>query len=77
LWFVRGVKSPCNLTCRIEPDSGYCAGCGRDIAEIVEWPSAPDDRKQQILLALPQRLAAMTDASPAPVGPLSIAAART
>ncbi|MDM7956959.1 MAG: DUF1289 domain-containing protein [Blastomonas sp.] len=53
------MKSPCNQTCRIYERMGYCEGCGRNLGEIQEWPSASDTRKRQILSDLPSRLAAL------------------
>lgn len=59
---VYAMQSPCNQTCRIDDHTGYCIGCGRDLDEIAEWPDAPEIRQQQILSALPPRMAAMTAA---------------
>jgi predicted Fe-S protein YdhL (DUF1289 family) len=53
------MNSPCNQTCKIDQRTGYCQGCGRDIAEIQEWPDSADAVKLQILAALPARLARM------------------
>ncbi|WP_238550710.1 DUF1289 domain-containing protein [Blastomonas sp. AAP53] len=56
------MKSPCNQTCRIHHRTGYCEGCGRDLDEIQEWPTASVGRRQQILSALPSRMAEMAEA---------------
>ena len=53
------VASPCNQTCVIDQPTGHCTGCGRTLGEIGEWASATPERQRAILLALPQRLAAL------------------
>ena len=47
------IPSPCVGICRLDPDTGFCQGCRRTIAEISAWPrlDAPDR------LALLERLA--------------------
>jgi len=49
------VESPCNAICRIDPASGYCAGCRRTIEEIMGWPTADDDWKRAVLDRLKAR----------------------
>ena len=43
--FKGTVRSPCISICRIEPASGYCAGCHRTIDEIADWAMMSDERK--------------------------------
>ena len=33
------IQSPCIQLCVLEPDSGYCMGCGRTGDEIASWIS--------------------------------------
>lgn len=47
--------SPCNGVCRMQPRTGYCAGCWRSIDEIAQWAAAGDDYKQAVLTAIAQR----------------------
>ena len=58
------VPSPCVSICRMDatlgPDAdrrvgGLCVGCLRTIDEIIEWGSASDARKHEILAAIAQR----------------------
>ena len=49
---VSEIPSPCIGVCRLDPDSGLCAGCLRTLAEIAAWPAAGDDER----LAIVQRL---------------------
>ena len=41
------IRSPCIAVCELR--NGYCVGCGRTMDEIVEWSSATDARKEDIL----------------------------
>ncbi|MGN6703146.1 MAG: DUF1289 domain-containing protein [Burkholderiaceae bacterium] len=52
------VPSPCIGVCRIEPDSGLCAGCRRTPGEIAVWPTATTESRLRIL----QQLACRRDA---------------
>ncbi|HND23488.1 MAG TPA: DUF1289 domain-containing protein [Rhodocyclaceae bacterium] len=49
------VASPCTCICRIDPMTGWCAGCRRTLTEIAEWGAAGDGRRQAILDGLAQR----------------------
>lgn len=52
------MDSPCNKICKIDDYTDFCIGCGRNLDEIAEWSAATGARKQQILDALPARMAA-------------------
>ncbi len=56
--------SPCISLCRMDPErgtvadraaGGLCIGCLRTIGEIVEWGSASDGRKREVLDAIASR----------------------
>lgn len=47
--------SPCVRQCCLDGDE--CLGCGRLMAEILEWAAATDQRQQQIISAARQRQA--------------------
>ena len=47
--------SPCTGVCRIEPATGWCAGCRRSLAEIAAWQAMTDGAKRAVLARLPQR----------------------
>jgi predicted Fe-S protein YdhL (DUF1289 family) len=49
------TPSPCTGICRLDP-ANVCVGCGRLLDEIVEWPSASEPRKEQIVNAAQERL---------------------
>lgn len=47
--------SPCINVCLINSATGLCEGCHRDIDEIIQWSSASDAEKRQLLQQLLQR----------------------
>jgi prolyl-tRNA editing enzyme YbaK/EbsC (Cys-tRNA(Pro) deacylase)/predicted Fe-S protein YdhL (DUF1289 family) len=51
-------KSPCVNTCRMDPDTGWCLGCARTIAEIAAWSTLSDAEREPIWAALPSRRSA-------------------
>ena len=48
------VKSPCIEVCSLDNED-ICIGCYRTANEIIEWFSAPYERKREILAAIEQR----------------------
>ena len=48
------VKSPCIEVCSLS-DQDVCIGCYRTANEIIEWFSANDERKREILADLSDR----------------------
>jgi uncharacterized protein len=41
-------RSPCTNVCRIDPATGWCAGCWRTIDEIADWSSLDDAGKLDV-----------------------------
>jgi predicted Fe-S protein YdhL (DUF1289 family) len=54
------IKSPCVKLCVIEPESGFCIGCGRSREEIASWMSYTGAQRDVIMLELPERLTNLT-----------------
>ena len=54
------IKSPCIKLCVIEPESGYCIGCGRSRQEIASWMSYSAAHREVVMLELPDRLEPLT-----------------
>ena len=54
------IKSPCIKLCVIEPESGYCIGCGRTRDEIAGWLSMTPQLRDTVMLELPDRLSNLT-----------------
>lgn len=53
------VKSPCLLVCELDRTTGWCFGCGRSGEEVENWLAYSDGRRDAVMAALPERLAAM------------------
>ena len=53
------VASPCVRNCCLDPESGWCMGCGRTIEEITGWMAASSDERRAILARLPDRNATL------------------
>ncbi|MEO8545045.1 MAG: DUF1289 domain-containing protein [Betaproteobacteria bacterium] len=51
------VPSPCVSVCRMDPGSGLCIGCLRDIDEIVGWGRMGEDAKRKVWHAIAERMA--------------------
>jgi len=49
------VPSPCNGVCRISPESGWCEGCRRSLAEIATWSGMNDEQRREVWRLLPDR----------------------
>ncbi|MDX1541149.1 MAG: DUF1289 domain-containing protein [Geminicoccaceae bacterium] len=49
------IPSPCIGVCRLEPESGLCAGCLRTGEEIAGWPAADAAERLRIVRALRER----------------------
>ena len=54
------IESPCVKICVIDPDSGYCIGCGRTGEEIARWIALDPVSRRQVIDTLPDRLANLT-----------------
>jgi predicted Fe-S protein YdhL (DUF1289 family) len=49
------VASPCVRVCVIDPQTGFCRGCGRTLVEIAAWPTLEPPARRRILEALDAR----------------------
>ncbi len=54
------IQSPCIKLCVLEPDSGYCIGCGRTGDEIASWISLSPQERKAVVSQLGQRLDNLT-----------------
>jgi predicted Fe-S protein YdhL (DUF1289 family) len=52
---MAAIASPCVNTCRIDPVSRHCIGCGRTIDEIARWGSETPQWRAAVMAALPTR----------------------
>ena len=51
------VLSPCIGVCQLDPQTGWCSGCYRSIAEIASWPRLEPAERRRLMAALQQRRA--------------------
>ena len=49
---MRDPPSPCDSTCRIDPQTGWCLGCKRTLREIADWPMLEGQEKRAMLKEL-------------------------
>ena len=54
------MKSPCIKLCVLDPQSGYCIGCGRTGDEIAAWITMTDVERDAIMAGLGDRIASIT-----------------
>lgn len=58
------MQSPCQKLCKLDSTKSYCTGCGRDKAEIATWGRMDDEKRQTIMLALPERRKTLPEIQP-------------
>lgn len=52
------APSPCISVCRMNADTGFCAGCLRTLVEITAWSRISPSAKREVWAAIAQRAAA-------------------
>ena len=55
---ARAARSPCIAVCRMEPDTGLCAGCLRTLDEIAAWGAMPQAERLRVWDLIDRRRAA-------------------
>jgi predicted Fe-S protein YdhL (DUF1289 family) len=53
------VPSPCIGVCRMDPATGWCAGCLRTLDEIAAWATLDDPARRCVWRLLAERRAAL------------------
>lgn len=49
------LPSPCLSVCEMNPESGFCRGCFRTLAEIADWMAMTNPERETTLARLRQR----------------------
>ncbi|WP_019996363.1 DUF1289 domain-containing protein [Aureimonas ureilytica] len=49
-------SSPCIKICVLDPQSGWCVGCGRTLDEIAGWGSLSEAERLAVMDGLPARM---------------------
>ena len=55
-----GIETPCVKICVVEPETGFCIGCGRTRMEIGQWLGLDNAQRHTIMQQLPERVATLT-----------------
>jgi predicted Fe-S protein YdhL (DUF1289 family) len=56
----REIETPCIKVCVVDPETGFCIGCGRTRDEIGLWLALSPAERHEIVLNLPERVATLT-----------------
>ena len=54
------IETPCVKICVLEPESGFCIGCGRSRDEISDWLVMTADQRRAVMDGLAQRVNTLT-----------------
>jgi predicted Fe-S protein YdhL (DUF1289 family) len=54
------IETPCIKVCVVDPETGFCIGCGRTRDEIGTWLSLSAADRHSIVLGLAERLGTLT-----------------
>ena len=54
------IDTPCVKVCVVDPETGFCIGCGRTRVEIGNWLGFGAEQRQAIMAGLPERVATLT-----------------
>jgi predicted Fe-S protein YdhL (DUF1289 family) len=54
------IETPCVKICVVDPETGFCIGCGRTRGEIGGWLGMSADQRRTVMADLPERVASLT-----------------
>lgn len=54
------IETPCVKVCVVDPETGFCIGCGRTRLEIANWLAISPFDRRSIMAALPERMVNLT-----------------
>jgi uncharacterized protein len=54
------IETPCIKICVLEPETGFCIGCGRTRMEIAQWLAMTGQERRAVMTALPERVETLT-----------------
>jgi predicted Fe-S protein YdhL (DUF1289 family) len=55
------IETPCIKLCILDPRSGLCRGCGRNVDEIAGWSRFSSAERAKIMSLLPRRLESLDE----------------
>jgi predicted Fe-S protein YdhL (DUF1289 family) len=56
----QNIDTPCVNVCVVDPENGFCIGCGRTRSEIAGWIAMSAAERREVMAGLPSRVEAMT-----------------
>jgi uncharacterized protein len=57
---AQDIETPCVKLCVVDPESGFCIGCGRSRSEIAGWIAMSAGARRDVMAELGDRLASLT-----------------
>ncbi len=54
------IETPCVKLCVVDPETGFCIGCGRTRTEIGSWLGISPGERKSIMQNLGERLETLT-----------------
>ena len=54
------IETPCVKICVVEPETGFCIGCGRTRDEIGAWLDMSSGERRAVMVGLPERVENLT-----------------
>jgi len=54
------IETPCVKVCVIDPETGFCIGCGRTRGEIAGWLALSPVERRSVMETLPERVETLT-----------------
>jgi predicted Fe-S protein YdhL (DUF1289 family) len=54
------IETPCIKICVVDPETGYCIGCGRTRSEIGGWLGLSPEQRRGVMAELPDRVEGLT-----------------
>jgi len=58
--FLEDIETPCVKVCVLEPETGFCIGCGRTRTEIASWLAFSPEQRRSVMSTLQERVATLT-----------------
>ena len=54
------IETPCIKICVVDPETGFCIGCGRTRVEIGSWLGLSPAQRKDIISGLTERVETLT-----------------
>jgi uncharacterized protein len=54
------IETPCIKICVVEPETGFCIGCGRTRGEIADWIGMTAQDRHAVIETLAERVSTLT-----------------